>query len=102
MIGQKKESKFTRFAEVLPQNARTAVIIKEREEIRLAKEATEKALKDQQQKEERDRKKKENQEKKAKEQRDRAADEARRKEQMEQEESKKLDGRMLTFMQKAQ
>jgi len=50
MIGgdDSKKSKFTRFAEVLPQNARTSVILKEREEVRAAKEATEKALKDQQ------------------------------------------------------
>ena len=44
MLGKKPESKFQRFAEVLPANARTAAIIKEREEIRLAKEATEKAV----------------------------------------------------------
>ena len=44
MLGKKAESKFQRFAEVLPANARTAAIIKEREEIRLAKEATEKAV----------------------------------------------------------
>ena len=44
MIPKKTESKFQRFAEVLPSNARTAVILKEREEIRLAKEATEKQV----------------------------------------------------------
>ena len=58
-------------------------------------------MKDQQAKEDRERKKQENKDKKLKEQRDRAADEARRKEQLAQAESKKLDGRMLTFMQKA-
>ena len=39
-----KQSKFTRMAEVLPQNARTAAILKERDEIRQAREATEKAV----------------------------------------------------------
>ena len=48
MIAKKTESKFQRFAEVLPQNARTAVILKEREEIRLAKEAQEKQVSERQ------------------------------------------------------
>ena len=39
-----EKPKFERFAEVLPNNARTATILKEREEIRAAKEATEKAV----------------------------------------------------------
>ena len=44
MLNKKIESKFQRFAEVLPTNARTAVILKEREEIRAAKEAQEKQV----------------------------------------------------------
>ena len=40
------KSKFERFAEVLPNNERTAKIMKERDEQRAQKEATEKALKD--------------------------------------------------------
>lgn len=59
-------------------------------------------MKDAAQKEERDRKKKENQEKKLREQRDRAAADEARKQAMEQEESKRLGGRMLIIMQKAQ
>ena len=39
-----KENKFIRFAEVLPNNATTAKILKEREEIRLAKEERDKAV----------------------------------------------------------
>ena len=44
MLGQAKESKFQRFAEVLPANARTQVILKEREEVRALKEANEKLV----------------------------------------------------------
>jgi len=44
MLNKKIESKFQRFAEVLPTNARTAIILKEREEIRAAKEAQEKQV----------------------------------------------------------
>ena len=39
-----KESKFIRMAEVLPNNATTAKILKEREEIKLAKEERDKAV----------------------------------------------------------
>ena len=42
----KQVSKFSRPAEILPANARTAAILKERDEIRAAKEATEKAVSD--------------------------------------------------------
>ena len=40
----KKESKFVLFAEVLPNNANTAKILKEREEIAQAKAEREKAV----------------------------------------------------------
>lgn len=52
-----KVDKFIRFAEVLPKNANTANILKEREEIALQKAERDKAFKQAADKEEKDRKK---------------------------------------------
>ena len=43
-MNTKPESKFIRMAEVLPNNAKTAAILKTREEERIAKEEKEKAV----------------------------------------------------------
>mmetsp|Transcript_44344 Transcript_44344/g.58827 ORF Transcript_44344/g.58827 Transcript_44344/m.58827 type:complete len:145 (+) Transcript_44344:99-533(+) len=101
-MNKEKESKFLRFAEVLPNNANTAKILKDREELAMAKAEREKALKQAQDKEERDRKKERDKAAKEKERRDKAALENAKKEAEQQEESKRLDGRMLIFLQKAQ
>ena len=122
MIEQKKESKFTRSAEVLPQNTRTSVIIKESEEINQVSQRSNWKSREYSkinvpqwaiiqiynhfpsskiiverpaaERGERSQEERESGEEGQGAERSRAADEARRKEQMEQEKSKKLDGRM--------
>lgn len=102
MIGQEKQEKFIRFAEVLPDNPRTMNILKKREEDRIAKEEKEKLIRQAAEKDERDRKKERDKQLKEKERRDKAALENAKKEAEQQEESKKLDGRMLIILRKTQ
>lgn len=98
---EKKESKFQVFAEVLPNNPRTAKILKDREEEAAKKAEKEAALKQKQDKDERERKKEKDRAVQEKARRDKAALENAKKEAEQQEESKRLDGKILIFLQKA-
>ena len=108
------------FAEVLPKNARTAKILKEREEEEQKRKEKEAAvsllrymmnwliilfvaqLEARKAKEEKERKKEKDRAQLEKARRDLAARENAKKEQEQQEASKRIQGKLLLFLQKAQ